>query len=110
MGKKKTKDRSSLSDLCHSCRAASRRWLVGIPPSKKQETHTPLHSRVHDGPPSLLPRHVGRIDVVVIRAQSPFVVSGALHGLDGEKAETPGTPCIISGVGSELSHWFSSMV
>jgi hypothetical protein len=40
--KKKTMNVSSLSDLCHSCRAASRHWLVEIPPSKKPETRTPF--------------------------------------------------------------------
>jgi hypothetical protein len=31
-----------LSDLCHSRRAASRHWLVGIPSLKKQGTYTPF--------------------------------------------------------------------
>jgi hypothetical protein len=94
----------------HSCSAASRHWLVGIPLLKKQGTCTPFHNRMHDGPPSLLPHHAGRIDVVVIHAQSPFTVSGALHGLDDKKVMVPGTPCIISGVGSERPLRFSSMI
>jgi hypothetical protein len=34
-GKKETRDGSSFSDLCHSCRVALHHWLVGIPLSKK---------------------------------------------------------------------------
>jgi hypothetical protein len=41
-------------------------------------------SRGHDGPPSKLPHHISWIDVVDVWAQSPFTVSGALHGSDGE--------------------------
>jgi hypothetical protein len=37
-------------------------------------------------------------------------VSGALHGLDSEKAEVPDTPHIIPGAGFKLSLQFSSMV
>jgi hypothetical protein len=70
----------------------------------------PFHIHVHDALPSLLPHHVVRNAVVVIRARSPFIVSGALHGLDGEKAKVPGTPRIIPSVGSKPSLWFSSMV
>jgi hypothetical protein len=65
-------------------------------------TH-PFHRRVHDGPPSLLPHHAGRNDVVAIQARSPFTVSEALHDLGGKKAEAPGTPCIFLGAASELS-------
>jgi hypothetical protein len=75
-----------------------RRWLVGIPLTKKQGTHTPFHSRVHDGPPSFRPCQARRIDVVVIRAWSPFIVSGALHDFDSEKAEAPGTQRIMPSV------------
>jgi hypothetical protein len=39
--KRKTRDRSPLSNLSHLRRASSRRWLVGVPSSRKQETHTP---------------------------------------------------------------------
>jgi hypothetical protein len=70
----------------------------------------PFHNHVHDGPPSLLPHHAGLIDVVVIRARSPFAVSGALHGLDGERTEVPSTPHIILGTGPKPSLQFSSMV
>jgi hypothetical protein len=70
----------------------------------------PLHSHVHDGPPSLLPRHAGRINVVVIHAWSPFAVSGALYGLHGEEAEAPSTLCIIPCAGIEPSLQFSSKV
>jgi hypothetical protein len=70
----------------------------------------PFHSRVRDGPPSLLPHHIRRIDVAVIQAQSPFRVSGALHSLDGEKVEVPSTPRIIPDAGSEPLLWFSSTV
>jgi hypothetical protein len=59
----------------------------------------PFHNQVQDGLPSLLLHYTGRNDDVVIRAQSPFAVSGALHGLDDEKAEV-----------FEPSLQFSSMV
>jgi hypothetical protein len=74
-----------------------------------RNTHS-FHSRVRAGPPSLLPHHAGRIDVVVIWARSPFAVSGVLHVLDGEKAEAPSTPRIILGAGFESSLRFSSTV
>jgi hypothetical protein len=45
-----------------------------------------------------------------MRFRSPFIVGGALHGSDGEKAEALSTPCIIPGVGSEMSLQFSFMV
>jgi hypothetical protein len=63
-----------------------------------------------DGPPSLMHHHVSWIDVVDVWAQSPFAVSGALHGSDGEKSEAPSTPCIIPVMGSETLLQFSSMV
>jgi hypothetical protein len=69
-----------------------------------------LHSHVHDGLPSLLPHYTRRNDVVVIRSRSPFIVSGALHGFDGEKAKVPGMPRIILGVDSEPSLRFASVV
>jgi hypothetical protein len=65
------------------------------------ETTHSFQSHGCDGPPSLLPRHASWIDVVDVRARSPFVMSGALHSSDGEKAEAPSTPCIIPVVGSE---------
>jgi hypothetical protein len=43
-------------------------------------------------------------------APSPVVVSGALCGLDGEKAEALSTTCTIPGGGSQWSFWFSPMV
>jgi hypothetical protein len=50
------------------------------------------------------------IDVVDMRAQSPFKVSGVLHGSYGEKAEASSTPLIILVVGSEMPLRFSSIV
>jgi hypothetical protein len=66
------------------------------------ETTHSIRTREHDGPPFLLPHHVGWIDVVGMRAQPPFVVSGTLHGLDGEKAKVPSMLCFILGTGFEL--------
>jgi hypothetical protein len=40
----------------------------------------------------------------------PFAVSGALHGMGGEKVKAPSMPRIIPGVGFEPSLWFSSAV
>jgi hypothetical protein len=77
---------------------------------KETGNRHPFHDHVRHGPPSLLPHHVERLDVVVIQARSPFTVSGALHGLDGKKAKALGTPHIISGMGTEPYLWFSSMV
>jgi hypothetical protein len=42
-----------------------------------------------------------------VQARSPLVVSGALCGLDGEKAEVLSMPRTIPSVGSEWSFWFS---
>jgi hypothetical protein len=66
-----------------------------------------FRSRGHDGSPSLLPRHVGWIDVVDVWAWSPLAKSGALHGLDGEKVEVPSMSRTILGVGSERPLQFS---
>jgi hypothetical protein len=66
-----------------------------------------FQSRGCDGPPSFLPHHVSWIDIVDVRAQSPFVVSGALRGSDGEKAEVPSTPLIIPVMGSKTPLGFS---
>jgi hypothetical protein len=74
------------------------------------ETTHSFQSREHDGPPSLLLHHVSWIDVVDVWAQSPFALSGALHSLDGEKAEAPSTPRIIPVVGSEMPLQFSFTV
>jgi hypothetical protein len=74
------------------------------------ETTHSFQSHVHDGPPSLLPHHVSWIDIIDVRAQSPFAVSGALHSLDSEKAEAPSTPRIIPVMGSKMSLQFSSTV
>jgi hypothetical protein len=57
----------------------------------------PFHIHVHDALPSLLPHHVVRNAVVVIRARSPFIVSGALHGLDGEKAKVMAISALQTG-------------
>jgi hypothetical protein len=40
--KKKARNDGSLSDLCHSCRVASHRWLVGIYLSKRWKLRTPF--------------------------------------------------------------------
>jgi hypothetical protein len=64
----------------------------------------------HDRSPSLLPHHVGWIDVVDVRAWSPLAVSGALCGLDGKKAKAPSTPRTIPSMGFERSLWFSLTV
>jgi hypothetical protein len=104
------RDGSSLSDLCCSCRVGPHHWLVGIPLLTEQKNTRSFNSHGHDGSPSLLPHLVGWIDVIVVWVWPPFTVSGALHGLDGEKAEMPSTPHIIPGVGYELSLQFSSMV
>jgi hypothetical protein len=74
------------------------------------ETKHTFQSREHDGPLSLLLHRIRCIDAAVMRAQSPIVMSGPLHGLDGEKAEAPSTPHIIPGVGFEPSFHFSFMV
>jgi hypothetical protein len=63
-----------------------------------------------DGLPSLLPHHAGWIDVVDVWARSPHLLSGALCGLDSEKAEVLSTSPTIPGVGSEWSFWFSPII
>jgi hypothetical protein len=45
-----------------------------------------------------------------VRARSPLVVSGALCGLDGEKAKALSMSCTIQGMGSERPFRFSPMV
>jgi hypothetical protein len=55
----------------------------------------------------MLSYHVGQIDVIVVRDQPPFAMSGLLHGLGGEKAKAPSTPCIIPGMGFEWLLQFS---
>jgi hypothetical protein len=52
------------------------------------------------------------LKIVDVMACLPYciVVSGALCGLDGEKAEAPSTPHTITGMGSERPLWFSSTV
>jgi hypothetical protein len=55
--------------------------------SIEYQTPHSFRSRGCDGPPSLLPRHVGWIDVVDVWAQSPLIVSEALDDLDGEKSQ-----------------------
>jgi hypothetical protein len=60
--------------------------------------------------PSLLLRHTRWINVVDVRARSPSIVSGALRGLGGERAEAPSTPHTISGVGSERPLQFSPTI
>jgi hypothetical protein len=73
----KARNGSSLSNLCRSCRVASRRWLIGICSSKRWKTTHSFQSHGHYGLPSLLPHHISCIDVVVMRARSSFEVSGA---------------------------------
>jgi hypothetical protein len=46
-------------------------------------------------------------DAVEVWARSPLTVSGALHGLEGEKTEAPYTPHTILGIGSKQWLWFS---
>jgi hypothetical protein len=77
---------------------------------EEMETTHSFKSRGHDGPHSLLPRHISWIDVVDLRAWSPFIVNGAMHGSNGEKAEAPGTPHIIPISGTEMPLHFSSTV
>jgi hypothetical protein len=74
------------------------------------ETTHSFQSHGCGGLPSLLPHHVSWIDVVDMWTQSPFIVSGALHGSDGEKAKAHSTPRIIPVMGSETPLRFSSMV
>jgi hypothetical protein len=74
-----------------------------------ETTHSFL-SCERDRPLSLLLHRVRCIGVVGMRAQPPFVMSGTLHGLDGEKAKAPSMPRIILGAGSEPSFQFSFMV
>jgi hypothetical protein len=61
-------------------------------------------------PHSQLPHHARWIDVVDVWVRSPLIASGALNGLDDEKAEAHNTPCIILGMGSERPLQFSFMV
>jgi hypothetical protein len=67
-------------------------------------------SRGCDVSPSLLPHCAGWIDIVDVRARSPLAVSGALYGLDGEKAKALSTSSTIPSMGSERSFQFSPMV
>jgi hypothetical protein len=83
--------------------------FFGFLHQRNNKKRAPFHIRVHNRSPSLPPCHTGQIDVAIRRAQSPFAVSGMLHGLDGEKAKAPGMPRIIPGAGSEPSLQFSSM-
>jgi hypothetical protein len=77
---------------------------------EEMETTHSLWSHGRDGPPSLIPHHVSWIVVIDVQAQSPFVVSGALHGSNGERVEAPSTPRIILVMGSETPLWFSFTV
>jgi hypothetical protein len=80
-------------------------WLIGISSSKRWKLCTPFRVvGVMNRRPS------SWIDVVDMRAQSPFKVSGVLHGSYGEKAEASSTPLIILVVGSEMPLRFSSIV
>jgi hypothetical protein len=67
-------------------------------------------SHGHDGLPSLLPCHVGWIDIVDVRAQSPPAVSEVLRGLGGERAKAPSTSRTILNLGFERPLQFSPMV
>jgi hypothetical protein len=92
-----------LVELCH---------VVGLLGLLCQGTKVTHSSRNHgrDGSPSLLPHHARWIDVVDIQARSPLAVSGALHGLGGERAKAPSTPRTIPGVGFERPLQFFPMV
>jgi hypothetical protein len=83
--------------------------LLGFLCEGTETTHS-IRSHGCDGSPSLLPQDVGSINIVGIRARPPFAESGALHGLDDEKAEAHSMPRFILGVGSEQSLQFSFMV
>jgi hypothetical protein len=74
---KKARNDSSLSDLCRSCRVESHCWLIGISSSKRWKTMHSIQSCGRDELPSLLPHHINSIDVVVMQAWSPFIVSWA---------------------------------
>jgi hypothetical protein len=67
----------------------------------------PFQSRGCDGSPSSLPCHAGRIIVVDTWARSPLTMSGALHDMDGKKAEAPSTPRTVPGVDYEWPLQFS---
>jgi hypothetical protein len=103
--KRNARDGSSLSNLCGSCGVVLCHSLVEISPSGTTGNTRPFHSCGHDGLSSLLCRLVGWIDVIVLRAQPPFTVSEALHGLDGKKTKATNTPNIIPGW--VLGHHFS---
>jgi hypothetical protein len=64
----------------------------------------------HDSSPSLLPRCAWWIDIVDVWARPTLIVSGALRGLDGEKAEAPSTPRTIAGMSSLWPLWFALTV
>jgi hypothetical protein len=74
------------------------------------ETTHSFQSHERDSPPSLLPYRNGLVGVVGALNHPPFVVSGTLHGSDGEKADAPSMPLINPGVGSKPSLQFSFMV
>jgi hypothetical protein len=58
--KKKARKGSSLSYLCHSCRVALCRWLVGISSSKRWKLHTPFRVMgVKDRLPCYLTTSIG---------------------------------------------------
>jgi hypothetical protein len=80
--------------------------LLSLLHRRTKATH-PFLSHGHDGSPSLLPLHAGRIDIVDMWARSPLDVSGALCGLDDEKVEVPSTLRTIPDVGSERSLQFT---
>jgi hypothetical protein len=69
-----------------------------------------FQSHGHDGLPSLLPHHISWIDIVDVRAWSPFIVCEVLYHLDGRKVEAANSPHIIPCMGSRPSLQFSSMV
>jgi hypothetical protein len=108
-GKKDARGWSSLTDLRPSRRVHRAVGLLGLHRRGTKVTHS-SQNRGRDGSPSLLPRHTGWIDVVDVRAWSPLIVSGALRGLDGEKAEAPSAPRTIPDVGSEWPLHFSPTV
>jgi hypothetical protein len=62
-----------------------------------------------DGSPSLVSHHARWVGVIGVWDQPLFMVSGTLHGLGSEKADTLSTPPINLGMGFESSLWLSFM-
>jgi hypothetical protein len=54
--------------------------------------------------------HASWVDVVDVWAQSPLIVNGVLHDLDGKEVKAPSMPRPILDVASKWPLQFSSMV